>query len=502
MVWRSYATNRLFGDNWSLAFFGAATPVAALFVLRGKTMKRILFSAILIISLVFALASCNKASIEISDDGYIVVNGEKTEIKAQGEKGDKGDTGPQGEQGEKGDKGDTGAQGTQGAQGEQGKSAYEIFKENYPDYSGDEKQWIRDVASGNMCNLFGHDCETEVVSSTCKEQGYTIYDCKICDYIENKEYVPLSDHNYLSEVCQWCGYHAALENAEYVTTEDGWIIAVSGEQAFLMTYNGDGKEMIFPSSYNEIALNFDYFSFDYKSVQSTLETLWICDAYQCDIENWQFGYFPELQKVILGNNVRSVGQTGLAGNEKLEYLCIGEGIETLETFCFGQCGNLQYIEYNAISAKSVGSTPYIIFEDSGIDSEGIILKIGDKVKYLPEWLFGSHYSYDSDPKFSKIIISENSQLETIGKGAFFRCVTIKEMVLPKTLKNIQEQAFEGTGIEKIYFGGNLDDWNLVTIEASNEPIRDAKVYFYSSTEPDNDGDYWHYDDNGNVVIWQ
>ena len=477
-------------------------------------MKRFLFSAILIVSLVFTLASCNKASIEISDDGYIVVNGEKTEIKAQGEKGDKGDTGaqgaqgPQGERGEKGDKGDTGAQGTQGVQGAQGeqgiqgKSAYEIFKEYYPNYSGNEEEWIRDVASGNVCNLFGHDCETTVVLSTCKEQGYTIYDCKVCNYIENKEYASLSDHNYLSEVCQWCGYHAALENAEYVTTDDGWIIAVSGESAFLMTYDGNGKKMIFPSKYNEIALNFDYFSFDYERVKQTLETLWICDAYQCDIETWQFANFPELQKVILGNNVRSVGQTAFAMNEKLEYLCIGEGVETLETFCFGQCSNLKYIEYNAINAKSVGSTPYIIFEDSGIDSEGIILKIGDKVESLPEWLFGSHYSYDSDPKFSKIIISENSHLETIGKGVFFRCATIKEMVLPKTLENIQEQAFEGTGLEKIYFCGNLNDWNSVTIEASNESIKDAKVYFYSSTAPDKDGDYWHYDDNGNVVIWQ
>ena len=31
----TYATNRLFGDNWSLAFFGALASVGALFVLLG-----------------------------------------------------------------------------------------------------------------------------------------------------------------------------------------------------------------------------------------------------------------------------------------------------------------------------------------------------------------------------------------------------------------------------------------------------------------------------------
>ena len=68
-------------------------------------------------------------TIEISDDGYWVINGEKTDIPAEGDKGDKGDkgdqgeqgeTGPQGPQGEQGDKGDKGDQGEQGETGPQG----------------------------------------------------------------------------------------------------------------------------------------------------------------------------------------------------------------------------------------------------------------------------------------------------------------------------------------------------------------------------------------------
>ena len=59
---------------------------------------------------VLGLASCAKApTVEISDDGYWVINGEKTDVKAQGEKGD---TGPQGAQGAQGEKGETGANGS------------------------------------------------------------------------------------------------------------------------------------------------------------------------------------------------------------------------------------------------------------------------------------------------------------------------------------------------------------------------------------------------------
>ena len=65
-------------------------------------------------------------TIEISSDGYWVINGKKTDTLAKGEKGDqgiqgiKGDKGDQGLQGEKGEKGDQGLQGEKGDKGEKG----------------------------------------------------------------------------------------------------------------------------------------------------------------------------------------------------------------------------------------------------------------------------------------------------------------------------------------------------------------------------------------------
>ncbi len=120
--------------------------------------------------------------------------GDTGEQGPQGEKGDKGETGEQGPQGEKGDKGDTGDQGpqgetgngiekieltdsignidtytiyftdgttttfeitngtdgSQGASGEDGKSAFEIYKEFYPEYQGTEEEWINAVIKGEF----------------------------------------------------------------------------------------------------------------------------------------------------------------------------------------------------------------------------------------------------------------------------------------------------------------------------------------------------------------
>lgn len=68
-------------------------------------MKKILCIAILLLALVFSLAACGDSpDVQISEDGYWVIDGEKTNVLAKGEKGD---TGEQGIQGEKGNDGTT-----------------------------------------------------------------------------------------------------------------------------------------------------------------------------------------------------------------------------------------------------------------------------------------------------------------------------------------------------------------------------------------------------------
>ena len=125
-------------------------------------------------------------------DGLKGEKGDTGAIGAQGPKGDKGDKGDPGAQGLQGEKGDTGAQGLQGekgdtgATGEQGKSAYDIFKENYPHYNGDEKEWITDVAQGNIEKLFNeeHEYDGGVITRNPAPyvEGIITYTCTCCGH--------------------------------------------------------------------------------------------------------------------------------------------------------------------------------------------------------------------------------------------------------------------------------------------------------------------------------
>ena len=107
-------------------------------------MKKILASLLILAMTVLALVSCGiiggdggvTPTVEISEDGYWVINGVKTEHKAMGEDGEKGDTGeagaqgpqgiqgPAGADGAKGDKGDPGEKGEKGDKGDTGDAGY------------------------------------------------------------------------------------------------------------------------------------------------------------------------------------------------------------------------------------------------------------------------------------------------------------------------------------------------------------------------------------------
>ncbi|MCM1223157.1 MAG: hypothetical protein NC548_52770, partial [Lachnospiraceae bacterium] len=71
-------------------------------------------------------------------------------------------------------------------------------------------------------------------------------------------------------------------------------------------------------------------------------------------------------------------------------------------------------------------------------------------------------------------------------------------------------AFSGcSGLTSVYYNGTADDWAKISIQSfNNESLTGATRYYYSEIEPAlNDGgtayngNYWHYDSDGNIVVW-
>lgn len=72
------------------------------------------------------------------------------------------------------------------------KSAFEIFKEHYPDYNGTEEEWISAISKGEICSLFGHSFDDGVVTiqPTKNKGGEKTYTCRICKITKN-EAIPI-----------------------------------------------------------------------------------------------------------------------------------------------------------------------------------------------------------------------------------------------------------------------------------------------------------------------
>lgn len=79
-------------------------------------------------------------------------------------------------------------------------------------------------------------------------------------------------------------------------------------------------------------------------------------------------------------------------------------------------------------------------------------------------------------------------LMRLNKGAFYNC----------------------SGLKTVFYSGNKEQWNNITIDSYNSNLTYATRYYYSETEPEltadgtsYNGNYWHYDTDGKTpVIWK
>ncbi len=156
--------------------------------------------------------------------------------------------------------------------------------------------------------------------------------------------------------------------------------------------------------------------------------------------------------------------------------------------------NVEYIGYNALPNN-------LNIKDGYYDIEGkenYILaqirkgnkpKISDKTKIIYQ-----DASKDND-MIEELIIPEGVTM--IGSSAFSNCKRLKVVVLPKSLKYIEERAFNETEIERLYYNGTKEDYEKIIIndldwdymewlsrpvELGSNPRQEGTRFFVSSID--------------------
>jgi hypothetical protein len=186
----------------------------------------------------------------------------------------------------------------------------------------------------------------------------------------------------------------------------------------------------------------------------------------------------QISSLIIGNNVVSIGEYAFANCTGMHDLTIPKATENIDVSAFMNVGDMEFIKVHK--------------DNPNYMAENAVLYSKDGKTVIRFSLYCDLFGYGS----------ALLNVEYIEDYALSGCNRLDNLHLSGDLISIGDYAFEGVEVLwAVYFHGSVDAWNNVTIGEGNDILSSAPVYCYSESEPTEEGNFWHYDSNGYIVIW-
>lgn len=227
---------------------------------------------------------------------------------------------------------------------------------------------------------------------------------------------------------------------------------------------------------------------------------------------------PSTQTIYFEANDNNKFHTVYGIDQFAQDIEIPEGVIEICNDTFNDCKNLNSIKFPS-TLKTIKHSGKLYFTNCpnltniSVDSENTvfhskgncIIETATKtlVSALPNCVIPddgtvrkiASFLFYSSP-IENIVIPNG--IRTLGEY-LFAYSQLKSIVLPKTITKIEGYVFSNCSQLKIYYEGTKEDWenNVKKVQLSHS----TSMYYYSKQQPTTEGNYWHYNEKNEIVIW-
>ena len=329
-------------------------------------------------------------TIEISSDGYWIINGVKTDHKAIGEDGATGQDGKPGVDG-------------QTPSIEISDDGYWIINGIKTEYRADEDAWC----SHNYIDV-------GIIGSACEEHS-VLKSCFNCGKLAVVEENPTKAHNYFNEMCSMCGDTLYSDGLELSLSYDGTYYEVVGIGSCT------DMELILPSTYNGLPV---------KTIA------------------WRAFFYSDITNVTVPNSITAIESYAFSDCYALASVTVGADVTYISDNAFDNCNALVGITVNKQNEYFVSidgnlytkNTETLIKYATGKNDD--IFVVPDNVTCIASNAFSGCNA------LTCVILPES--LTTLSYHSFSNCDMLTTVTIPANVSSYYESFSECDKLESIY----------------------------------------------------